>query len=384
MIHPQTITSKNKDFLQLYNIPYGTKEWYEFRTIGAHGYAGGYGASESAKLFGLDPYPPSAPELFHHKVGTYPITQVENVPVFFGQLMEPHLLEWWKYWEGNGADLITKAYKRALQKEKPFREYAINRSYMVNQKIPWLFCSLDAMIPAGQVNCEGEVLDDFAPLESKTINLWAAEQWDMRCPPKYRNQVQQQMLVTDTKYSEIVMLEQNEIRVYYFKRDEEFCKFLLEVTYQNWQNVLKGRQLVREYHLNMSDPLAQEQILGNLQHLEPPPDETKSYTDFVKERLFKMTESAVGNVRVYSRAKEYVKINEMMKYLDKRKQLVRNDLLNWLRSQKARTGYVPGANGLPIAKITYGQKTTITIKEEPTEESKLRLGVEAMIKEILR
>jgi hypothetical protein len=319
-----------------YKIPVHSKEWYDFRTVGARGYEGGIGASESAKVTGLDKqYRPTVHEMFWQKIGLMPVTEVSNIATEYGKVMEPFLRDIWQFWTGNDEAAQVQALqlyqKWKVGSTKPIRTYGVNSAYLVNEKYPWLFASLDAKILAGNPRTDGVVIDVDAPLECKTIGFWAASQWEQRIPPKYANQVYQQMIVTGSKYGELIAMEQSSIRLYEFHENLNFQQYLIQKTYEFWQKVLKGRELCAQMHEH--DEKGREQIMGEIQALEPEPDESEAYREFETERMKLKYEYALGGVTDYRRATVYKKLTSVIKALEAERSLLYNQLLRKMSEQ---------------------------------------------------
>lgn len=351
-------------------IPYDTPEWHLFRTTGipAYGgmpaYAGGIGASESGKILGLDKYRPSLPELFAHKVGMYPVPVVENIPMERGIYLEDSLAELWCHWNGNSKEEIIKAYQRCRAKEQMLRQNVKVNCYMVNPKYPWLFVSLDRAIPAGQKKFDGTILIKPAPLELKTIGLFQAEQYEFRLPPKYTCQVMQQMIVTESDYGEIFMWEDGALRCYQFGWDQGLVDAILNRTYDYWQNVLHARELYKMLPQYANDQLATNEIWGRIQRLEPEPDHTEAYTQYMTEKMTRVVPEVKGTATDYINARRYIRINALLEQLNMIKTLCKNKLIKSLQeSQAEKINF-----GREVGTVKFGSQFRVNIKDKNLDQ----------------
>lgn len=315
-----------------YDIPYGTPAWYQFRTVGNNEYPGGIGASEMGKLLGLDQYRPCTAEVFHHKVGTLAVSDVSNIAMEAGLLLEKTILDLWSFWQGNDEAnniLCLRNYRlhRDAQVGVPVRQYGRINKYLVNERWPWLFCSLDGYIQAGQCQANGEVLKSIAPLEAKSIGYYQASQWENGIPPKYAVQVQQQMLITESPYAELVMWEDaRKVRVYEFHTNDKLVESILQSSYEFWQRVVQGRTLFAKIGENAGDELAKEQIWAEIASIEPDPDSSDAYQEYYAEKMNKKGEVVLGTAVDYLNALRYRKMTIVINKLTQIKQLYRNCL----------------------------------------------------------
>lgn len=313
-----------------FRIPTHSEEWYKFRTVGTQGYDGGIGGSETGKILGLDNYRPVLAEVYHHKVGTEQITQFDNLPMCMGRILEPTVMHFWQCYDGDVEEMV---HRYELWKKKG-DEVLIRKAkevdcYLVNEKYPWLFTSLDFAIPAGETNLiTGEPLEKDSPLEIKTISKNAARVWEEGIPPKYVAQVNQQMIVTETDYAEIAVLVDNgDFKIYKFQRDEELCERILQETRAFWfEKVRPARKLkkLRDAALVKGKTDIFEKYEGNIQRLEPEPDTSEAWKEYLSEQLKVEKELVTGSQFDLKMAKLYKTCDAMIKELNKKKQLAQN------------------------------------------------------------
>lgn len=97
---------------------------------------------------------------------------------------------------------------------------------------PFLFCSLDRIIPSAE-NADGPGV-----LELKTVTMAAHKKWEQQIPLAYFAQLQQQMAVTGYKWAEIALLvvETAEVWPIHIDRDDAFIEKMIEIAKDFWFN----------------------------------------------------------------------------------------------------------------------------------------------------
>lgn len=338
-----------------FKIPTHSKDWYKFRTVGVEDYPGGVGGSETGKILGLDEYRPVLAEVFHHKVGSEEITKFDNLPMCMGRILEPTVMHFWQCYNGETEEMVNtyEAWKKTKDDSLLIRKAEDVDCYLVNPKYPWLFTSLDFAIAKGQPNLiTGEELETECPLEIKTISNMAAKKWEDGLPPKYAVQVNQQMIVTETNYAEIaVLVGSNDFKVYSFERDEELCDRIINETKRFWfERVLPARKHLkyRNAALSKNKMDIYEKFEGKIQHLEPEPDTTRAWQDYLSEKHKVEKEFVEGSNFDLRNAKKYKSVDSVIKALEKRKQMYKNYLLDTIVENK-----VEELDLLKHGRITY-------------------------------
>jgi hypothetical protein len=267
-----------------YVIPVHDPLWFQFRTVGALEYEGGFGASEVYKTLQTEPeqYEPVLPQLLEQKAGIAPVKRRMTAPMLAGILHEGTILKIWQYYDGTHDGHLTNY----MENDKK-REFGVVGAYIVNKNYPWLFVSLDAYIKRGYHALDGLVLDEDCPLECKTIGFQAARSYDGGIPKSYIYQVQTQMLVTETDYCEMAILENgSQFKVLYFHANQVIQEQILEATYKNWMLVKQMRTLKEErdsYRLAGKHENAQN-IDHHIQNLLPLPGAGEAYADYYTDK----------------------------------------------------------------------------------------------------
>jgi predicted phage-related endonuclease len=341
----------DKSKWEKYHIETHSPEWFKFRTVGTQGYAGGFGASEVGKFIGRDKYEPVAPEVFYHKIGITQPREFMNDAIFWGHTLELIILNCWEFEdleERGGYALNKSKFDKTGDEQYRIRKRGEAKYYLVNKKYPWLFCSLDSYIEPGQNMIDprsgywmhtedGEIIKTQgpAPLECKAMRYYSIKQWESGMDPSYIAQVHSQMIVTESYYSEIVVLQDGrDLRIHPILLDAELAETLLETTKQVWYNqVLPGRKLFEEYKqlLIAGNRKQAEECYGAIVNLEPPVQAGQAYEDYIKKSIQENGVQVSGNMKHYKMAKSYQYAHEMMKVLDEEKSYFKNLILDEMR-----------------------------------------------------
>ncbi len=322
--------------LTYYSIPSYSPSWRQFRTTGIPEYEGGIGASEIANVLGYSEYRPSKTELFHHKVGTWPIQIFDNVNMWHGRYDEEKIKDLWECWDGTEDgymrihDELSQLSKYERNLQVPRRAFEVN-SIIVNDKYPYLFASLDRRMKKGEMNyITMEPTVTSCPLEFKTMNSYTGRKWENAFPINYYFQLQQQMMVFNANYAEIAILEDGRtFRVIPFQRHEKVCESIAENGQKFWSDIQEGRRLYRNIlrleKRQKYDQMEQAEIA--LANLEPPPDNTRAYMEYMVERYTLSKDKAVGHDDQFQKLIRDKLITALTKRLKAEQQQIKNDLV---------------------------------------------------------
>jgi putative phage-type endonuclease len=302
-------------------------DWLEYRKQGI-------GASECGVVMGLSPYKSSL-ELFYDKIGEGLGFNIENLAMFLGKEQEHFIATLWEYWEKD-KDTMIKNYRdgRKVRRCKRVNAYAHNPAY------PWLFASLDR-----EINQHGD--RGNGTLELKTIGGYEADKWESGLPPVYVIQVQAQMLVCEMAYGEIAILKDNrDFMVLPFEFHESIAEGILAHTERFWKRVEEGRKIMTQTFeakrtFNMR---AVEELTAQLQSIEPEPDGSEAFNNFLKEKYrIAVPGERLGTIEELNEAQQHKEIANRIKELTETKQLHENRLKNVLRDGADKLDF--GANG---------------------------------------
>lgn len=256
-------------------------DWLRFRKRGI-------GASETGVVLGLSPYKSNV-ELYYDKIGEGLNIKPDNIAMFMGREQEDFIAKMWEYWGGSEESLIEN-YKTGNRVRKMRRVNA----YIVNEKYPHLFVSLDRIINKNQLLPE-ELSDEQivliktgnGTLELKTISGWEAEKWEAGVPPVYIIQKHTQLLVTGWQYGELAILKDGRFfDVLPFEKNPQIETLIVDKTLDFWNRVERTRALLTarfEAEKNFNVKKVRE-LSAEIQRLEPDADGSEGLATFLKEK----------------------------------------------------------------------------------------------------
>lgn len=365
--------------LTFYRLPIHSEPWFRFRETGlteedckeynCPPYAGGLGASESATILGLSKYRPVAPELFLFKSGIEKQHKEDNRSMLMGRILEPLIKEIWSCFDGDEYSWVEnyKTWKESppgQRRKHQIRHAKFVNNYIVNSRFPWLFASLDCWAEKDSFSLlTGEKMEDGFNLELKTIGSFTANQWLSEIPAAHISQINQQMLITETDYCELAVLVDGRVfKCIPFEKDEKLCNQILEISYEFWQRVLKGREAFQAKNkaIEVKNIAEAEKQQGVIDFLEPMPDDNASYEEYMKERYTKEIDTITGTTDDFNLCKLHQAYLEVEKLSTTKKQLFKNRLIHRLNSEKAGKidfdvlGYV--------SYLKEGKKTSPTLR----------------------
>ncbi|MBU0778022.1 YqaJ viral recombinase family protein [Patescibacteria group bacterium] len=313
-----------KKELQLIPIPYDTEEWHKFRLDGI-------GASEMATVLYMNEWNTAA-RLYHEKIGSIPQQREDKEIMFHGRNQEDYIAHLWQYWDGTIEGMMDN-YKA----EKIVRRCRRINGYLVNPDYPWIFASLDRAINIeGGVNMKtGQALLTEAPLELKTLSGFSARKWEERVPMYYYIQVHTQMLVIDSDYAEIAMLQDgNRFMVEYIERDNDLCNRIIDISKSFWEErVVPGKKavLMRDNYDKKGLYVESEQNQEIIDRLEPEPDSTQAYKEFMAETYLKERQTLKGDKISYEICRQDEMLKCIVNTLNKRRDYCKNSLIKVVR-----------------------------------------------------
>lgn len=302
------------------------EEWLLYRKRGI-------GASEVGAILGLSPYKSSI-ELFYDKIGEGLGYTTENLAMFLGHEQEPLLAKMWQYWDGSQESMISN-FRAGNIVRKCHRVNA----YVHNPEYPWLFVSLDRKI----VKHDGK---DEGTLELKTIGGYEADKWESGIPPSHIVQVNTQILVCEFLYGELATLRDNRnFDVLPFDRHDSICQTIVSQTGAFWKKVEEARKILTqrfEAQRNFNQREVEE-LTAQLQELEPEPDGSDAFNDFLKEK-YKIARPGgrPGTLEQQADAEAHKLVTGQIKSLNEKKQLFENRLKNDIRDGCERLEFQDG------------------------------------------
>lgn len=277
----------------------------------------GIGGSDVSSVLGLNPYKASA-QLFYEKV--LRISNIEeNEAMFFGKQLEDKVAELWQYWDGTAAGMIEN-YNNKNVKRRCQRLNALLR----HPKHRWLTANLDRVINGKEKGV----------LEIKTVSGWSADQWKDGIPPYFLIQLQTYLSVTGYKFGEIAVLKDGRyMEVIPFEPEPLIIEEIIAKTEPFWQKVQKGRELLQPYQsagkeINSYEDIP-EDVRAEFADLEPEPDSSLAYENYLKDRYKIIPSTREGTADQLATAIQY---NECVGTI-KRYEEIKRGISNNLKSQ---------------------------------------------------
>ena len=308
---------KNK--LKLHKMEPHSQQWHDFRT-------NGIGGSEVSTILDLNPYA-SAARMFHEKIGTISAEKIYKESMFWGTQHEDKVAEIWQYFDGN-----EDGYIHNWENNNIIRKCKKVNGYVTNPDYPWLFASADRLInkEGGYNMITGEPLQDECILECKTLSHFAAKAWEGGIPIYYIAQIHQYMLIFEVDYAEIAILKDgNKFDVVPVQRDERLIERILSLSKAFWyERVLPAREAFKnsETHREKGETEQMEEQESVIQQLEPDPDGTESYKEFMAERFVKEEEFIDGTEEMLALCKTDEIHKTLSKFIDKKRSLYKNQI----------------------------------------------------------
>ena len=344
-------------------MPVHSDEWFEYRKSGI-------GGSEIATVLGLNKYD-TVTRTFYEKIGQIPPRKIDNAKMFFGRYMEDKIAELWKFYDGTETGWIEN-YKN----NKIIRDCRNVNGYVVNPSYPWLFASLDrVMNKKGGVNLiTAQPLTTEAVLEIKTLGYWSASMWTDGIPISYLLQIHVYMIILETDYAEIAILQDgNEFRVEKYMRDEGLCKKIINISKDFWHNRVlpaKDAYAKRQEAEKVGNIGEVEKWDAEVQKYEPEPDNTEAYTAFMNEKFLKERNSIEGTMKLYDMAKQDKVLNGLKGLIDDVRTGIKNTIVKDLTLAGAEQVDFGKLGTLDWSERKGAKSRTFNnrIKEKPTDE----------------
>lgn len=288
-------------------------EWLALRSKGI-------GGSEIGTVLGVNPWK-SATQLFFEKLGLFQEEENNNMRMFMGNFMESHIADLWQHWGGSEESLVVN-YRTG----RKVRNCSERPETMWLKKHPFLIANIDRQI-------------DKAPgrkgrgvLECKTINGFYAQQWAAGVPPSYLYQIQQYMLVTGFKYSELALLQDgNAMSVLEFEADPNAQELILEKGSEFWQRIQAARPAAVKYLTEEAkknpDRGALSGYMEEVEEYEPAPESMLAYEEFLRKRFKQAYGTTIADPEDVRLARLYADFNRVKKQIEDKRQEAANALM---------------------------------------------------------
>lgn len=299
------------------NIP--RKEWLIKRQTGL-------GGSDMSVIFQMnDRF--SLIELFYQKLGlNFSATEGHNNYTLWGTLLEDTVRDMAQYY-----DFETGTYIENFEHGIKLRDI-VEFPYMVrNKDYPWLLANVDGL---ENYNALKRRADSIA--EMKTISRQSSEKWENGLPVYYIIQVHHYSTVLKPMlyYPEIARIFVLQDGRDYWGREipisQTIVDEMLQRSYDFWETLEQGKYI-------MATAINENQMRLGLQEIEPEPDHTKAYADFVSKLQVKKDNYQIiqGGQSEFELGLQYLKAHEEAKVTAKIKQKLGNELRGRMRQLDA-------------------------------------------------
>ena len=177
----------------------------------------------------------------------------------------------------------------------------------------------------------------------------------------------------DTDYAEIAMLvDGGTLQVEKIMRDEALIERILSISKAFWYNrVVPGREAVEKRNIAEADGDIgeSEKWEAEVQRVEPDPDDSEAYKEFMEEKFVQEREVVDGTMELYSLAKRDNFLRAMINRIDKERTGIKNKFLQFLGNYGAESvdfgklGVVNWSTRKGAKSRTFNNRT----KEKPDE-----------------
>lgn len=338
--------------ISIVEIKVHSPEWYEFRKNGV-------GTSEVGYLLSLSPYKSSL-ELYYEKVGIYEPPDWQSEPAFHGTNLEAYTVDMWQYHDGSDEGYMDNYANNNKIKTREY--YEIKDKYFINKKYPWMFVSLDGLILPGNPNMiTGEPLKTHGILEAKLISGFVLKQWD-GVPPSYLAQIHQAMIVLECEYAELAMLQDGKrFSVQPLELSRDFADVIIEKSKDFWYNrVAPAKELMaKKKEADLAGDIdSSNELESQINQLEPPPDDSEAYKNFMAKSALGEPETIGGGLDELAWAESMKNLGSMGKKIASQKLLYENRLRKFMKDEK-------------VDKVDFGEEGYVKLSERKNSDKLL-------------
>ena len=321
-------------------------------------------------VLGINKYD-TAVRLFHEKIGSIEPRREDNERMFWGRTNEENIARVWQYYDGTKGGYVDNCVNNKI-----VRKCRSVNGYIVNPKYPWLFGSLDRVIniEGGFNMITGEPLEMEGILECKNMSYWVSQMWEDGIPIYHLAQIHTYMAIMETDYAEIAMLvDGGSLQVEKIMRDEALIERILTISKAFWYNrVVPGQKAIEQRNLaEIGGDLGEtEKWETEVQRVEPDPDDSEAYKDFMEEKFVKVRETVDGTMELYALAKRDNFLKAFKNRIDKERTGLKNKFIQFLGNYGAESidfgklGVVNWSERKGSKSKTFNNRT----KEKPDEE----------------
>lgn len=300
-----------------FKIPLYSYEWYQFRN--SHG----LGASEIGTSLGLNEKM-CALKLHHLKLGLIGYDE-KNLRMHIGSMSEDLIGDIFNYWEKD-----KETTRRNLDLKRKVRQVEPLNSYIVNEKYPDIFASLDRHFWREDLG--------WCAVELKNKTSLSYKEYENKTNPCELLQLATQLLLSEYKMGYLVYLIDNadiEVISLNYEQALKMKRTILNASIRFCGNIKKSRIVLNQIeeaksNFNMKEVERLEQLLYTL---EPPAKENVAYLEYMTEiaKLKMNTIPIVANEEMFETAKALSKVRAKIKKLEEQEVSLKSKILTFLR-----------------------------------------------------
>jgi hypothetical protein len=281
---------------------WSNEKWVAFRDQGV-------GGSEEGGIFNESKWDDRL-KIHLNKIKEPVTTFTGNRFTKFGQKFESDIAHMYQYWDADASDPIMQMFANEEAKKKIETVRSVF-AYVVNDKYPWLFASIDRRILRSKRNRRRRGI-----LECKNTTAMEKNTYKYGINPSHVLQVYHYLMVLEWEYAEVaIFYDGNNWDVVGFEPDKEVFEMIQYETATFWQNVEKGRKIKEDYgipsYYGMPDYYfsteRQKEGIAMLQELEP--EITSTSYDWIKDLIIPTPEytEAIGTQELFELGVKYHK-----------------------------------------------------------------------------
>ena len=298
-------------------VEYGAQEWHEFRNRGVGGSEIHHVITPRANEFSC------AAKLFYEKLGEITPFREDNEAMYHGRNLEAYVKECWTRYNHD----YPEGYIFNQDKLRAFRNV---NGFVTNSDYPYLFYSPDGLITKDSTNhFTKQPIGSNGILEVKTPAKQYIKKFENEIDPSWIYQIHQGMMIMETDYSELVLfIDRRNLVVIPIQRNEKIVQRIVECSTAFWEDVLVARKAIvaRDQAFEAHDEIEYYNQQAIIDMLEPDPDESDTYKEFLSERHKKEDEVAMGGQSEFQLAYKASTITALKKALEQREKLCKNTL----------------------------------------------------------
>lgn len=320
-------------------------DWLKLR-----GLDGALGGSDVGTILGWN-YRQSRVELFYQKIGLhFKSGESHTQYTYWGTENERGIMRTAQFYDFKDPEsYLYNAAEGIIMREITELKFSVR-----NPAVPYINANIDGLIDFDPITCTARRL-----AESKTISRKSAEMWES-IPPYHLGQVLIYLYALEP------MLKEKCAEIYYLQDGNNFYgweihqnQILIEIIVEECEKFFEKVQLGLDIIRTIKSP---KKRAIELHKIEPDPDDTKAYEQFLKEaykrkRSFQIIKDPSNMLEV---ARKYNALDAQLKAGEKELQGYKNEIWQVLSHNQANV--IELSNG---GKISYNKR--LYVKSDPSK-----------------